>query len=76
MYGVEKFSAIINPPQSCILALGAAEKRAVVRDEAVVARTLLTATLSVDHRSVDGAIGARLLSAIKATIEEPISMVL
>jgi pyruvate dehydrogenase E2 component (dihydrolipoamide acetyltransferase) len=76
MFGVETFSAIINPPQSCILALGAAEKRAVVRDEAVVMRTLLTATLSVDHRSVDGAVGARLLAAIKTAIEEPISMLL
>jgi pyruvate dehydrogenase E2 component (dihydrolipoamide acetyltransferase) len=76
MYAVEQFAAIINPPQSCILALGAAEKRAVVRDDAVVARTMLTATLSVDHRSVDGAVGARLLSAIKALIEEPVRMIL
>jgi pyruvate dehydrogenase E2 component (dihydrolipoamide acetyltransferase) len=76
MYGVEQFAAIINPPQSCILALGAGDKRTVVRDDAIVVRTLLTATLFVDHRSVDGAVGARLLAAIKAAIEEPISMVL
>jgi pyruvate dehydrogenase E2 component (dihydrolipoamide acetyltransferase) len=76
MHGVEQFAAIINPPQSCILALGAGNKRTVVRDDAIVVRTLLTATLSVDHRSVDGAVGARLLAAIKAAIEEPISMVL
>ena len=76
MYGVEQFAAIINPPQSCILALGASEKRAVVRDNSIVVRTVLTATLSVDHRSVDGAVGARLLAAIKSAIEEPVSMIL
>ena len=76
MYAVEQFAAIINPPQSCILALGAAEKRAVIRDDTVVARTMLTATLSVDHRSVDGAVGARLLSAVKELIEEPFRMIL
>lgn len=77
MFGIEQFSAIINPPQSCILALGSTEKRAVVNDEdAVVVKSMMTATLSVDHRSVDGVLGARLLSAVKAALEEPLSMML
>lgn len=77
MYGVESFSAIINPPQSCILAVGSAAKRTVVDEtDAVVVRTVMSVTLSVDHRCVDGAVGARLLAAIKAAIEEPTSMLL
>ena len=71
MYGVKEFSAIINPPQSCILAVGAGEKRPVVRGDKVAIATVMTCTLSVDHRTVDGAIGAELLSAFKKYIERP-----
>lgn len=71
MHGVQSFSAIINPPQSCILAVGAALKRPVVRDNACVAATVMSCTLSVDHRSVDGVVGARYLEAFKSLIERP-----
>jgi pyruvate dehydrogenase E2 component (dihydrolipoamide acetyltransferase) len=76
MYGVRSFSAIINPPQSCILAVGAAERRSVVRGDACVPATVMSCTLSVDHRSVDGAVGARYLAAFKAMIEQPLSLML
>ena len=65
MCRISSFSAIINPPQSCILAVGAGEERAVVRDGAVAIRTIMSVTLSVDHRSVDGAVGAQFLAALK-----------
>ncbi len=71
MYGIKEFQAIINPPQSCILAVGAGEKRAVVRDDIIASATMMTCTLSVDHRSVDGAIGAEYLQAFKEYIENP-----
>lgn len=74
MYGVREFSAIINPPQSCILAVGAAERRPVCRGEDIVAATVMSCTLSVDHRSVDGALGAQLLAAFKSAIEQPMSL--
>ncbi|MBB3931805.1 pyruvate dehydrogenase E2 component (dihydrolipoamide acetyltransferase) [Kaistia hirudinis] len=75
MYGVVSFAAIINPPQSCILAVGAGKRRAVVReDDTIVAATVMNCTLSVDHRSVDGAIGARYLSAFKDLIEQPLRL--
>lgn len=71
MYGVESFLAIINPPQSCILAIGTATRRPVVRGESCVPATIMSCTLSVDHRSVDGVVGARYLSAFKALIQQP-----
>lgn len=72
MYGVHSFSAIINPPQSCILAVGAGERRATVRgDNICVPATVMSCTLSVDHRSVDGAVGARYLAEFKGLIEQP-----
>ena len=74
MYGVKSFDAVINPPQACILAVGAAEPRPVVRDGEIVPATVMSCTLSVDHRVVDGAIGAELLSAIKRNIEYPPAM--
>ena len=74
MYGVKSFDAVINPPQACILAVGAGEPRPVVRDGAIVPATVMTCTLSVDHRVVDGAIGAELLAAIKRNIEYPPAM--
>lgn len=76
MYGVGQFAAIINPPQSCILAVGAAERKPVVRGDGVEIRTMMTVTLSVDHRSVDGAVGARFLAALKAIVEEPLRLML
>jgi pyruvate dehydrogenase E2 component (dihydrolipoamide acetyltransferase) len=74
MYGVKSFQAIINPPQSCILAVGAGEPRAVVIDGQLRVATQMTCTLSVDHRVVDGALGAEFLQAFKASIEQPISL--
>ena len=76
MFGIKDFSAIINPPQACILAVGAGEQRPVVKDGEIVPATVMSCTLSVDHRVVDGAIGAELLAAIKRYIETPALMLL
>lgn len=76
MFGVRAFSAIINPPQSCILAVGAAERRPVVRGDACVPATIMSCTLSVDHRAVDGAVGARYLAAFKSFVEQPLQLML
>ena len=76
MMGIKEFSAIINPPQSCILAVGAGEQRPVVKDGALAVATVMTCTLSVDHRSVDGAIGAEFMAAFKGMIEDPLTMLL
>jgi pyruvate dehydrogenase E2 component (dihydrolipoamide acetyltransferase) len=76
MYGIREFAAIINPPQSCLLAVGAAEKRPVVRDGALAVATMMTCTLSADHRSVDGAKGAEFLRVLKRLIEDPLMMLL
>jgi len=75
MYGIKSFSAIINPPQSCILAVGAGEHRAVVKNGQLAVATVMNCTLSVDHRSVDGAVGAEFLQAFKPLIEKPYSLV-
>jgi pyruvate dehydrogenase E2 component (dihydrolipoamide acetyltransferase) len=74
MYGIENFAAVINPPHATILAVGAGEKKAVVIDDKIEIRTQMACTLSVDHRAVDGALGAQLLQAFKAFIEEPALM--
>ncbi len=74
MFGVKSFSAIINPPQSCILAVGAGEQRAVVKDGKLAIATVMTCTLSVDHRAVDGAVGAEFLAAFKPLIEKPYAL--
>ena len=71
MFGIKTFSAIINPPQSCILAVGAGEQRAVVKNGELAIATVMSVTLSVDHRSVDGAVGAEFLAAFKKYIEAP-----
>ena len=71
MYGIREFSAIINPPQSCILAVGAGTSRPIVRDGEVVVATVMSCTLSVDHRAVDGALGAEFLQQVKRYIEQP-----
>jgi pyruvate dehydrogenase E2 component (dihydrolipoamide acetyltransferase) len=74
MFGVKDFAAVINPPHATILAVGAGEERAVVRKGKIEAATVMTVTLSTDHRAVDGALGAQLLSAFKALIEKPAGM--
>jgi pyruvate dehydrogenase E2 component (dihydrolipoamide acetyltransferase) len=75
MYGIKDFTAVINPPQSTILAVGAGEERAVVRNGALAVATIMSVTLSCDHRAVDGALGAELVSAFKTLIENPVMMV-
>ena len=76
MFGVKQFDAVINPPQACILAVGAGEQRPVVKNGEIVPATVMSCTLSVDHRVVDGAIGAELLAAIKRYVENPALMLL
>ncbi|MBV9571618.1 MAG: pyruvate dehydrogenase complex dihydrolipoamide acetyltransferase [Alphaproteobacteria bacterium] len=76
MFGIREFTAVINPPHSAILAVGAGEQRAVVRGGKVETATVMTVTMSCDHRVVDGATGARFLQAFKGYIEEPASMLL
>jgi pyruvate dehydrogenase E2 component (dihydrolipoamide acetyltransferase) len=70
-FGIREFSAIINPPQVSILAIAAAEKRPVVRNDQIVARTMMTLTLSADHRVVDGATAAEFLKTLKMVLEQP-----
>jgi pyruvate dehydrogenase E2 component (dihydrolipoamide acetyltransferase) len=74
MMGVRDFAAVVNPPHATILAVGAGEKRPVVQDDALAIATVMTVTLSTDHRAVDGALGAELLAAFKGYIENPMSM--
>jgi len=76
MYGIKHFDAIINPPQACILAVGAGEQRAIVRNGNIVAANLVTLTLSLDHRALDGAVGAAFLKALKGYIENPLSLLI
>ena len=74
MYGIKQFDAVINPPQAGILAIGEGEKRPVAKDGELAIATVLSATLSVDHRAIDGAGAARLLAAIRHLLETPLSM--
>ena len=76
MFGVREFTAIINSPQACILAVGAGEQRPVVIDGDLAIATMMSATLSCDHRVVDGVIGARFMAAFKTLIEHPVRLVL
>jgi len=76
MFGIREFAAIINPPQACLLAVGAGEQRPVVRDGALAIATVMSCTLSIDHRVVDGAVGAEFLGAFKGLIEDPLTMLL
>ena len=75
MYGIKDFTAVINPPHATILAAGAGEQRAIVRNGQVVAAHVMSVTLSCDHRAVDGALGAELIGAFKKLIENPVMMV-
>lgn len=74
MFGVKNFSAVINPPHATILAIGAGEQRVVVKNGAPAIATIMSVTLSVDHRAVDGALGATLLAEFKRLIEHPAAM--
>jgi pyruvate dehydrogenase E2 component (dihydrolipoamide acetyltransferase) len=74
MYGIKNFDAVINPPHATILAVGAGEKRAVVNGDQVQVATIMSCTLSCDHRAVDGAVAAELLNAFRALIEDPVRM--
>ncbi len=74
MFGIKKFDAVINPPQSTILAVGAGERRPIIVGDKVEPRTVMSVTLSCDHRVVDGALGAELLGAFKGYIEDPVTM--
>jgi pyruvate dehydrogenase E2 component (dihydrolipoamide acetyltransferase) len=76
MYGVKEFSAIINPPQGCILAVGMGEERPIVKGGLLTSAMMMTCTLSVDHRVVDGAVGAHFLKAFKELVENPMIMIL
>ena len=76
MFGVSSFSAIINPPQAGILAVGAGQKRAVVKNGELVVATVMTVTISVDHRVIDGALAATWLKAFKGIVEDPLSLML
>jgi pyruvate dehydrogenase E2 component (dihydrolipoamide acetyltransferase) len=76
MYGIKNFTSIINPPQSCIIAVGAGEERAIVKNGKVEVGTVMTVTMSADHRVVDGGTGAKFLQTLKQFIEEPASMLL
>ncbi|WP_424631225.1 pyruvate dehydrogenase complex dihydrolipoamide acetyltransferase [Bradyrhizobium sp. SYSU BS000235] len=75
MYGMKQFTAVINPPQTSILAVGMSEERAVVRNGKIEIANIMTVTLTCDHRAMDGALGAQLLSAFKLLIENPVMMV-
>jgi len=76
MYGIKDFAAVINPPQGAILAVGAGEQRPVVKAGALGIATIMSVTLSVDHRAVDGAVGAEYLAAFKKLVEDPITLLL
>ena len=75
MMGIKSFASIINVPQACILSVGAGEQRPVVRNGALAVATVMTVTLTCDHRAVDGAIGGRFLGVFKSLIEDPLTMI-
>ena len=75
MFGIKSFASIINEPQGAILSVGVGDRRPVVRGDELAVATVMTVTLTCDHRVVDGAIGARWLAAFKAMIEDPITMI-
>ncbi len=76
MMGIDNFDAVINPPHASILAVGAGVQKPVVKDGAVAIATVMSVTLSVDHRVIDGALGAQFLDAVKGYIEDPLSMLM
>lgn len=76
MYGIEEFTAIINPPDACILAVGAIKETAVVRNGAIIAGNVMKVTLSCDHRAVDGATGSAFLQTLKGLLEDPVRILI
>ncbi len=76
MFGIKEFAAVINPPQSAILAVGAGEQRAIVKDGEIAVATMMNVTLSADHRIVDGALGAEWLQLFKGFVENPVTMLI
>ena len=74
MFGIEEFTAIINPPDACILAVGTIVQKPVVQDGQIVVGNMMKLTLSCDHRVVDGAKGAEFLQTVKSNLENPLSM--
>ena len=76
MFGIKNFASVINPPQGMIMSVGAGEERAIVTDGALAKATVMTVTLTCDHRVVDGATGAKWLQAFKRYIEDPVTMLL
>ena len=76
MFGIKEFAAVINPPQSAILAVGAGEQRAIVKDGELAVATMMNVTLSADHRIVDGALGAEWLQLFKGFVENPVTMLI
>ncbi|MDQ4062193.1 MAG: 2-oxo acid dehydrogenase subunit E2, partial [Pseudomonadota bacterium] len=74
MYGIRDFTAIINPPHATILAVGAGEQRAIVKNGDVKVAAVMSCTLSCDHRVLDGALGAEALAAFRTYVESPMSM--
>ena len=76
MFGIKDFLAVINPPQACILAVGAGEKRPVVKGDEIKIATVMSVSLSTDHRVVDGALGAQFLQEFKKLVEDPLALLL
>ena len=76
MFGTKQFTAIVNPPQAAILAVGAGEKRPVVKHDALAIATVMTCTLTVDHRVADGAVGAEWMAEFKRIVEDPLTLML
>ncbi len=76
MFGIKAFSAIINPPQSCIMAVGASKKQPIIINEKVEIAEIMIVTLSADHRTVDGAMGAKFLNTFKHYIENPLTILI
>ena len=76
MFGIDNFTSIINPPQNGILSVGAGQQKPIVIDGELSIATVMSVTLAMDHRCVDGAIGARFIKAFKEIIEDPISIIL
>ncbi len=76
MFGIDEFTAVINPPEAAILAVGAAQAKPVVRDNQVVIKQMMRVTMSCDHRVVDGASGAKFLQTFKQMMENPLYMLI
>ena len=76
MFGIKEFTAIINPPEAAIIAVGAATPTAVVRSGEIVVRNIMTVTMSCDHRAIDGATGAKFLQTFRQMLENPILMLM